>query len=151
MFPWTKVSLLCVNVIIFFFPWPSLKVCSYFSFLCSSSPFVLPHFFFFFAYHWSFSLRWFAHSLNQHIQFAPNLKICFMNPLAIKIPMLLSSPVIAKMQGRKSCAPKLAVPHLISCYFSIPSTMFLKQQAAGFLPEPTTISELWRVEPQILH
>lgn len=74
-----------------------------------------------------------------------------MNPPPVKIPMFLSSPVTAKMQERESYPPNLTIAYPISCYFLIPSTMFLKEQAADFLPELTTGPGLLRVEPPTLH
>lgn len=74
-----------------------------------------------------------------------------MNPLPVKIPMFLTSPVTAKMQERKSYPPNLTIAYPISYYFLIPSTMFLKEQAADVLHELTAGPGLLRVEPQTLH
>lgn len=74
-----------------------------------------------------------------------------MNPLPVKIPMFLTSSVTARKQERESYPPHLTIAYPISYYFLIPSTMFLKEQAADVLHEPTTGPGLLRVELQTRH
>lgn len=71
-----------------------------------------------------------------------------MSPLPVKIPMLLSSPVIAKMHEREMYPSNLTVLYPISWHFLIPCTMFLKQQAEDFLHGPTAGSGLLSGDPK---
>lgn len=73
-----------------------------------------------------------------------------MNALPVRIPMSLSSPIAAKMQERGCYPLNFTGPYPLSCYLLIPSTMFLKEQAADFLHELTPGSGLLRGEPQTL-
>ena len=55
------------------------------------------------------------------------------------------------MEKEKVVLLNLQFHYFISYYFSIPFTMFLKQQTADFLPEPTPGSKSLWMEPQNLH
>lgn len=95
--------------------------------------------FFFLVHHSSFPLLWFANSF----QFTSNLEIYFMNPLPVKIPIFLSSPVTAKMQERESYPPNLTIAYPISCYFLIPSQCFLKNRLQTSCMNSLLDQECW--------
>lgn len=117
---------------------------------CLPPPWPTPLIFFFFLYIINLLLFSDLQTLNQYIQSTSDLNIYFRNLLPFKIPMFFSSPVTAKMQDRESYPLNLIVPHPVSSDFFLPSTTFLKEQAADFLHEFTTESGLLRVEPQTL-